>query len=75
MNIEGINLTEGMISEIKKWQEDPEAMRSTLDVLDKSISVIATGSVGCDDTQAREALSTISDLCFIKSIIAKFEGK
>ena len=75
MNIEGINLTPEMISEIKTWQQDPEAMRSTLDVLDKSISTIATGSVGCDNNQAKEALSTIADLCFIKSIIAKFEGK
>ena len=75
MNIEGINLTPTMINEIKLWQQDPEALRSTLDVLDKSISVIATGSIGCDDNQAREALSTIADLCFIKSIIAKFDGK
>ena len=45
MNIEGINLTPGMITEIKSWQQDPEALRSTLDVLDKSISVIATGSI------------------------------
>lgn len=74
MNIEGINLTPGMITEIKSWQQDPEALRSTLDVLDKSISVIATGSIGCDDNQARVALSIIADLCIIKSKIALFEG-
>lgn len=75
MNIEGINLTPGMISEIKKWQEDPEAMRSTLDVLDESISFIATESAGCNEAQASKALSTISDLCFIKKIISKFDGR
>lgn len=74
MNIEGINITPGMIAEIKSWQQDPEALRSTLDVLDKSISVIATGSIGCNDNQAREALSIIADLCIIKSKIAIFEG-
>ena len=75
MNIEGINLTPGMISEIKSWQQDPEALRSTLDVLDESISFIATESAGCDSIKASKSLRTISDLCFIKNILSKFDGK
>ncbi|MFV0272421.1 MAG: hypothetical protein ACK5HZ_12275 [Macellibacteroides fermentans] len=75
MNIEGVNFTSGMIAEIRTWQQDPEALRSTLDVLDESISFIATESAGCDSIKAGKSLRTISDLCFIKNILSKFDGK
>ncbi|MCD7851903.1 MAG: hypothetical protein LUH63_20575 [Parabacteroides sp.] len=72
IEIEGIRLTEELISFIRQCQEEPEFMAAQVDVIDSAITLIA-----CDCTPEGEkvALNAIADLSFLKRYVRLFEGK
>nr|DAP41673.1 MAG TPA: hypothetical protein [Caudoviricetes sp.] len=74
INIEGIVLTEKLISFIKQFQNDPEFMDAQIGVIDNAITLIACDCV-CEKGREQEALNAIADLCFLKRDIRLLEGK
>lgn len=74
INIEGIVLTEKLISFIKQFQNDPEFMEAQIGVIDNAITLIACDCV-CEKGREQEALNAIADLCFLKRDIRLLEGK
>lgn len=74
ISIEGIVLTEKLISFIKQFQNDPEFMDAQIGVIDNAITLIACDCV-CEKGREQEALNAIADLCFLKRDIRLLEGK
>ncbi|KKB45125.1 hypothetical protein [Parabacteroides sp. HGS0025] len=74
INIEGIVVTEKLISFIKQFQNDPEFMDAQIGVIDNAITLIACDCV-CEKGREQEALNAIADLCFLKRDIRLLEGK
>lgn len=75
MTIEGIELTDKMIDNIKFLQEDDGTMDNILRVFDKAITFIATETEGTGQESMAKALRLVSELCHIKDIFASLEGK
>ena len=72
--IEGIILTDKLISFIKQLQTDPENMDAQIEVIDNAITLIACDCV-CEKGREQEALNVIADLSFLKRGIRLLEGK
>lgn len=75
MTIEGIELTDRMIDNIKFLQEEDGTMDNILRVFDKAIAFIATETEGTGQESMAKALRLVSELCHIKDIFASLEGK
>lgn len=74
VTIEGIVLTDSLISFIKQFQTDPEFMDAQIEVIDNAITMIACDCV-CEKGREKDALSAIADLSFLKRDIRLLEGK
>lgn len=72
--IEGIILTDKLISFIKQLQTDPENMDAQIEVIDNAITLIACDCV-CEKGREQETLNVIADLSFLKRDIRLLEGK
>lgn len=73
MEINGINLTEEIMSNLRYLQESTENMNACLDAFDKTISFVAK-KTDSGDQEAAAGLRMISGLCFVKDIFISFSG-
>lgn len=74
ITIEGIILTDKLISYIKQLQTNPEYMDAQIGVIDDAITMIACDCV-CEKGREQEALNVIADLSFLKRDIRLLEGR
>lgn len=74
VTVEGIVLTEKLISFIKQFQNDPEFMDAQIEVIDNAITLIACDCV-CEKGREKDALNAIADLSFLKRDIRLLEGR